>query len=605
MTDILELTPGASWGMFAKAQPGFTLRGITAGSFGNSSIESAVSIVQDGLPITKVFMATTSVYDVERVEVMRGPQGTTFGRNATLGLIHFISARPTDEFDAGIDLTAGSQDMVGVNGFINGSLSDTVSGRLAFNYSDTHQGIEDAVTGDPLEGAENTGIRGSLVFEPNDSFSAYLKAEFNHDEDLPVVRRQLGSDAGWLGMGFGGYSSPSDPWLAEIDQTRTDWNVERDTAILAAELVWSLNDALTLTSISGYQTGEHESIQDAFGTPFAIRDQIVRNDADILSTELRIDNSASGDAFRWLAGFSYLTDSEDRYEENVQFPERGVPTGLCGPQLNLPGGCPEWNLFTDTTTDTDSFGLFGELQFDLSDALTLTLGGRYSDDTRDYRFSTYGWGEANGLIGLGLFEGARDCTATQTLDPLGRIGSSMGTPFPYMVCGSPTNTMGFDDNVSNSWDNFSGKVSLSYAVNDNNNIYALFSEGFKAGGFQHDSRFRSHLNDWFVDGETSENFELGWKMSYDRFRGALTVFQMETANQQTNNNFACVEGSTGNCTLIANSGGVENTGVEFEYAWAITEAFEVGGNIASYSPEFLAGSFQGAEIDFDTGDDHG
>jgi iron complex outermembrane receptor protein len=600
VTDILELTPGASWGMFAKAQPTFTLRGISAGSNGNASLEQAVSVVHDGIPITKVFMATTSVFDVERIEVMRGPQGTTFGRNATLGLMHFISARPSQDSDAGLDLTAGTMEMYGVSGFINGGLTDTISGRLAFNLRDTHQGIEDAVTGDPLEGSENTGIRGSLLIEPNDNFSAYLKAEFNHDEDLPVVRRQLGCDPGWLNAGgFGSYAnSPCDPWKADIDMTRTDWNVERDTAVLAAELTWALDNDLTLTWLSGYQTGEHESIQDAFGTPFAIRDQIVRNDADILSSEIRLDNSASGNAIRWLVGASILEDTEDRYEENVQFPERGLPRGLCGPQANVPDGCPEWNLITDATNDTSAYGVFGELQFDLSDRMTLAVGGRYSDDTRDYRFSTYGWGEANGLSALGLGSGARDCNANRIDDPLGRL-TSMGAV--YQVCGTEANTMGFDDNVTNSWDNFSSKVSLSYALSDNSNIYALYSEGFKAGGFQQDARNSAHLRDNFVDSEDAENIEFGWKGSYDRFRVALTVFQQTQNNLQVNNNVPAGPGSTGNVTLVKNSGGVENTGIEFEYAWAATENLEIGGNIASYDPEFLAGSFQGGMFDPVTG----
>lgn len=609
VTDILELTPGAGWGMFAKAQPTFTLRGISAGSFGNSSIESAVSIVQDGLPVTKVFMATMTPYDNQRIEVLRGPQGTTFGRNATLGLIHFVSARPTDEFDAGVNLTAGSQDMYEVQGFFNGALTDTISGRLAYNLAQTNQGVEDAVTGDPLEGADSTAIRGSLLIEPNDNFSAYLKAEFTHDEDLPVVRRQLGCDPNWLNAGGfpdpvnpvagQGYSSPCDSWTADIDDTRSDWKVERDVTVLMADLTWNIGDDKAITWISGYQTGQHDSIQDAFGTPFAIRDQIVSNDASILSSEIRLDNAASGDRLRWLVGANVLEDTEDRLEINVQFPERGLPNGLCGPQANIPNGCPEWNLYTDSTTDTSSFGLFGEIQFDLTDALTLAVGARYTDDTRDYAFSTWGWGEARGLNALGLGNGARDCNATRAPDPLGRT-NSMGAV--YNVCGSATNTMGFDQNVSNSWTDTSGKVSLSWALNDNNNIYGLYSEGFKGGGFQHDARNLATLLDNFVAPETAENYELGWKMSYERFRGALTVFQQKQLNAQANNQVPCGVGSTGNCNVILNTGGVETTGIEFEFAVAATEALEIGGNIASYDPEFLPGSFQGSMFNAVTGE---
>jgi len=149
--DILELTPGATWGQFAKAQPSLTLRGINGGNNGNASLESAVQVVADGIPLTKAFMMTVPTYDLERVEIMRGPQGTTFGRNATLGLMHFVSARPSQEFDAGIDVSAGTLDLIGTTGFINGSLSDTISGRVAFNYQETDGVMEDADTGEALE----------------------------------------------------------------------------------------------------------------------------------------------------------------------------------------------------------------------------------------------------------------------------------------------------------------------------------------------------------------------------------------------------------------------------------------------------------------------
>ena len=229
----------------------------------------------------------------------------------------------------------------------------------------------------------------------------------------------------------------------------------------------------------------------------------------------------------------------------------------------------------------------------------MAIGGRYSDDTRDYRYSTFGWGEANGLAALGLGNGARDCNANTVPDPLGRVNGRGG--MVYNVCGSPTNTMGYETNLSNSWDDFSGKISLSYAVNDNNNFYVLFSEGFKAGGFQHDARSEALLRDNIVDSENAENFELGWKLNYDRFRGALTVFQMEQTNQQVNNQVPCGVGSTGNCNVILNTGGIENTGFEIEWAFAATEALELGGSVASYSPEFGPGSLLGGSFDPATG----
>ncbi len=171
----------------------------------------------------------------------------------------------------------------------------------------------------------------------------------------------------------------------------------------------------------------------------------------------------------------------------------------------------------------------------------------------------------------------------------------------FKVCGTKSNTMGFEKDVSNSWDDFSSKISLSYALNDNNNIYALYSEGFKAGGFQHDARSLNTLLDNFVESENATNIELGWKASYDRFRFALTLFDMENTNKAGNNQVPCGVGSTGNCNVILNTGGVRNSGVEFEYAWAASESLEVGGNIASYSPEFMAGSFQGGMFDPATG----
>jgi Fe-S-cluster-containing dehydrogenase component len=171
------------------AQPGFTVRGMESYNVGNASLESGVQVVVDGIPLTKAFMMTPQIYDLERVEIMRGPQGTTFGRNATLGLAHFITAQPSQDYSASSNFSAGTRGLLGFNGHIGGGLSDTVSVRVAANYKEYDGSLEDENTGESLEGAKGYGLRASMLFEPSDTFSAYLKFEQTIDRNDPPVRR--------------------------------------------------------------------------------------------------------------------------------------------------------------------------------------------------------------------------------------------------------------------------------------------------------------------------------------------------------------------------------------------------------------------------------
>ena len=570
--DILELTPGSTWGQFTKAQPALTMRGVSGGNFGNSSLESTVQVVYDGVPATKAFMLTLPVYDLERVEVMRGPQGTTFGRNATLGLMHFVSARPNQETSGSLELSAGSLDLMATTGHYNTALSDTLSGRIAWNYQDTAGTMEDANTGKPLEGAENKSVRASLLYEPSDDFSAYVKAEIIQDDEMPTVRRGRECVGNWLnpGAAWGGYSDKCDPFTALQDPTR-EWRVTRDIMLATAELVWSVGDGLTVTSLSGFQDGQHDSMQDAFGTPFSIRDQGVTNDAEVVSTELRIDNNATGNRLRWLAGISVLKDEERRVETNIG----GANRGNC----NLMGcSRPAWTLIQDMSSKTDSLGLFGELNFDLTERLALSVGGRYSDESRTMDWALQGYGNRGGLSGVGYGNPGRYCNANVVNG----------------VCGTAAAPMGFEANVARDWDNFSSKVSLSYSLNDNSNIYALYSEGFKAGGFQNDAR---HLQAFLlpINSEEVTNWELGWKGAYSRAIFAVTLFKMDQANAQVGNQVAV--GTSGNANVISNQPGQNNQGLELEGTFSLADNLTVGASAAFYNVEMGEGSTTGVTFD--------
>ena len=584
--EILELTPGATWGSFAAAQPSFTVRGIAGNNLGNASLESAFQLVVDGIPQTKAFMMSPPVFDLQRVEVMRGPQGTTFGRNATLGIMHFITGRPSQEFDAQVNGQLGSRNLLGIDGYITGGLTDTIAVRVAFNRKESDGDMEHEVTGDALDGWENTAVRASLMFEPSDNFSAYLKAEYSMDDNLPNARRSASCRTPWLQSPpyINAYTAPCDPWkMTQSDPPPGGFFMRRDMAFLTAELTWLRGDDITITSLSGLQDGRHHTIMDVFGTPEVLQDQEVRNDGQVASTELRIDNTASGDALRWLAGLYLQTDTEDRLEWNKGFPARGNGGGRIRPQ-------PPSDWITTSTGETTSGGLFGELTYDLSERASLTVGGRYSSDSRDYLFSNVCSGRAGACGGFG------------------QVSPTFGGDLQYHcasnivngLCGTRDAPMGIviPEFVSNSWDNFSGKFSLTYAVTDNSNIYALYSEGFKAGGFQHDARNLHALLGFPVDSEVAENFELGWKGSYDRARFAVTAFLMEQENAQ---NSALIPVGSSFTTSVVNFGGVEMKGIEFEGTFLLGENFLLGGNFAKYDGVLGPGSFTNASFDSATG----
>ena len=595
LSDVIEMTPGATWAHFTMAQPGFTLRGMESYNVGNASLESAVQVVVDGIAVTKAFMMTPPVYDLERVEVMRGPQGTTFGRNATLGIAHFITKKPSQEFGAQIEATAGTRDLYGLTGYINGGLTDTISGRLAFHKKEYDGDLEDIDSGDALEGYDNTSIRGSLMIEPNDTFSAYVKAEYSEDDAQSPAR---GFESCTVPTLRSGTSTPPGPYINEFTDSCDPWttsistpppggfNEERDMLSLTAELAWKMDDK-TITWLSGYQDGDHETVMDVFASPVVIQDQYVSNDADVISTELRIDNHASGNALTWLAGIYYMEDEETRVEANNGAPDRGNGAGRTRPLDS------SW-LIADGTSNTDSLGIFGEISYDIGESWNVTLGARYTDESKDYDFSNICWGRSGACSAVGLYPGEEysydeqyDCSQNIVDGKCGTRESPMGIGIPDAL------------HVSESWDNFSPRFSVSYAVNDNNNIYALYSEGFKSGGFQHDARNARNFYEGIVDPETVENYEIGWKGAYDSFRFAVTAFYMEQQDAQNSVLLPIPGGSY--ATAIGNYGGIEMDGFEFEGTWLVSENFLLGGNFAFYDGKLGDESFTGARYNPDTG----
>jgi iron complex outermembrane receptor protein len=611
--DIMEVTPGATWESFSKMQPVASMRGVIAPTPGNASSEASIQTVNDNVVITKDSMKYPTLYDMNRVEVMRGPQGTAFGRNASVGLIHFVSNRPGQDKSGGrITGTFGNDELIEVDGFITGSFSDTVSARLAFNYDSFDGDMESISTGDGLDGDQNTAFRLGFLFEPSDNFSAYLKAELSQDRDEAPVRHgyfQPSSpwncanrayvygrgdiDPGWPDTANpppspgGAYDETyfdvcGDPFLTEISpqDASVDFHTDRDILTLAAELVWEFSTDMTLTSITGYLDGDTDSLMDLAGTPNDVSWQQVQNDADSFSTELRLDNVASGNPITWLAGLYYMTDEEDRFEQNIFQPRNARPA-------------PVWvetHMGTLANNVTDSYSVFGEINFDIGDRMTLTYGGRYVTDDKDYLYGVRSWGtnrQISGVPGVG-----------PGIDGVAEVCRSNDVGPPDPTCGSESSPLGFTDYpVSDSWNDYISKLSLSYAISDSLNIYGLYSEGFKSGTFQPDARNKASA-DIVVQPETSRNFEIGLKGASERFRYAVTGFFLDVEDVQTINLVPVGGGFTG---LISNVGSVESLGLEVEGTFLISDNFLLSGTAAFIDAEMKDTLDPSGLIDPDTG----
>ncbi len=589
--DIFSYTPGATYESFSKLQPTASLRGLTAPTPGNPSSESSIQTVIDNVVVTKDFMKGTPLYDLSRVEVLRGPQGTSFGRNASAGLIHFVTNRPELGVTSGaVNATVGSDERYEVDGFYNTPLSDTSALRVSFNYEEEdgqttgfifNEAAQEIQNIGGIDGEENTSIRVQLALEPNDSFSANFKLEYSEDRDESPIRELC--DPGPALGSFGltatpeltasitdACDSPFTAFISESNDTvqqnpdtglglpdQLDFELNRDILTATAEFSWALSNGLNITSITGYQDGETDNLSDIVGTASDINFQAVTNDGDSFSTELRIDNTGTDSAIRWLAGAYYLTDDETR-TETLNFGQRDQRAAPTVPTTLFRGG----------TNETDSWSIFGEISFDLSDRASLTYGGRYLEDDKDYVARASGEGFAPQL---GNIPGAADCG---------------GPVCPLLI---------FDDfPISDSWDDYISKLSLDYEISDTLTAYALYSEGFKSGAFQPDALNADEAS-VIIQPEESTNYEIGLKGESGYYRFAVTVFDITLDDVQTINQvpIGTADAFSG---LISNVGEISTTGLEFDGAIALTDRITVSGSFALQDTEIDGNSPDGSGI---------
>lgn len=468
------------------------IRGVANNDF-TTNIESPVAIYVDETYISQMSGAGFLLFDVDRVEILRGPQGTLFGRNATGGLVHYLTVKPeTDEFGGYADLSYGNFNRFKAQGAVNLPLSDSVSARLSVA---THHGdgyVENRLQPDrELNNARETAARLQLRFQPNDDFDLLLNGRFG-TQNIRTGFFEYASaifPGGELTPGvpnpdLGGYVDlDGDVYAGDYDFSGRN---ETNTWGVTGRFDWNVGIG-EITSITDYQSVERDYIEDSDASPANYFNFFLTTDAAQFSQELRLAGEA--ERLNWVVGFYYLDiDISDSNGAKAT----DLFAALFGP-VSVAGFNGVRNPYE---TDTRSWSLFGQFDYALTDQFTLIGGVRYINERKTHTYDNF----------VSLFpEDIRSGLDPRIVDVAAGV-----TPF----AGSRKDT------------NFAARAQINWTPTDDFLAYASWNRGVKAGGFNAPLLPTPiFVTDEFMtyEPETLDAYEIGMKLGFAEGRVRLNA----------------------------------------------------------------------------------
>ncbi|MDB5668161.1 MAG: TonB-dependent receptor [Alphaproteobacteria bacterium] len=645
------------------------IRGIgTVGD--NPGLESSVAVFIDGVYRSRSGIGLNELGEIERVEVLRGPQGTLFGRNASAGLIHVISRRPNmNEVDGYAELTYGNYDHVRVAGAISGPISETIGARLDAVYV-RRDGFYTVVN--PTGGTEpdvndrnRLFTRAQLLFEPNDALSIRLIGDYTWREEsccgavFVETRETRDPTPGAPGdfqfaptenrietilrrMG-GRFSSENDPYnrLIDVSPGRTYLNETTDYGVsMQVDYDFGNINLTSITAYRGYKAGGAADIDyNNVDLLYRAADGNVFREFSTLTQEIRFNGTAFDGVLDWLVG-GYFAQEDLTVVDNTFFGTQYGPfaacralagTGTTSPLLPfldpnapgclsptgralvsgvVPGGPPAafgpatpvflaaldrlstvrnvGDVRAEYLQESRNFALFTHNIINITDRLALTLGARYTIEDKEFRGSF----NNNNTI----------CPAQQaalapflTNPQLGATAAGIITLTCVGNSSSGLNALDLQDSFDDG--ELSGTAVLSFQPDPNTLVYASYSRGFKAGGYNLDRSdlgpaFRPRSNGDVVNlrfaAEINDAFELGFKLSGQGFQFAAAAFHQRFRDFQLNtfngtvfivqningcsdliggpNSDSDPSATTGACAQDDVTYGVSSTGIELEFS---------------------------------------
>ncbi len=503
VTNTVEITqqvPGLQVNTWSPTLTTFNLRGVSQNNF-TDNLEAPVAVYSDEVYIASMNAISGQLFDVERVEVLRGPQGTLFGRNATGGLVHFLS-RDASEEDLNGYLEAGFSEYStkNIEGAIGGSFSDTVRGRFSARWEEGDGYVEGTIPGvRALGGRDGYALRGTLQVDFSDTLTGDFTVKYREDNDVPTggyVVYSEGNPDPVTGLGL---NDGTDVRPFEHDSEYQGY-FDRESTSVTGNLAWDLGNGMELVSITNYTELEKFYTEDGDAFPILAVNFTTIADFEQISQEFRL--SGEGDTSRWQVGAYYL--NIDNINQAVI---EGIPgtIGACfGELIELPNfpdsTCLDYAplgvdapddiaipLGSANTQDVDlsskNWSIFGQYEYDFSDNLTLILGARWSQDDKDIQF---------------INNYSNDTTVT--------------TPTSTFNAATTLDEAGLEDNDEIDYGDFAARVQLDYRPSDDTLMFVSYNRGIKGGNWSINTSVTPE--NFRHDEEVLHSYELGTKINF-------------------------------------------------------------------------------------------
>ncbi len=575
LIDLAQVAPSLS--TEASAGVRFTtlyVRGIGTTAL-NPGFEGAVGTFIDGVYRSRSGHANSDLSDVNRVEVLRGPQGTLFGKNTSAGVINIITNKPEFDFSGGTRLSVGNYNLFRSESFVTGPITDELAFRISATTNNRGGVVEDINTGDNYNDRNRWSAKGQLLWEPNDDLDLRLIGDYRYaDESCCVAvfdEVPAGFTSGVLAGALGAYQpvGVEDHASLNIGAYNTAPTEAVEDYGLSLEANWE-TDLGKLTSITAFR----RNVLDGAVDPD-------HSDADILAPLAEFERyntftqevrfSGAFGKLDWLIGGFFFDESLRRGSDLGYASQTGQYVSILSPAFQL--GPVDPSLFGPqiaaaerSQQDSDGWAFFTHNIVDVTDRLTLTLGARYLKENK----------EATVIVN----DAPIDSFVNQPL-----CGTVFAIVALDVVCGNVS------WNQQRSEDAVTGTAALSYAITDNHNLYASYSRGYKAGGFNLDRQGVQSIptqGGAIVDSaqfeeEEADSYEIGLKSVIGDDFGTVNValFYTDFSGYQLFN-FS----DDGLRFFVDNLDKVVSKGVEVETSFDIAEGVNIYGGATYSQTEF-------------------